>query len=294
MKKIDLHLHSSVSDGTLPPVELIDLAASAGLAAVALTDHDTTAGIPEFIQAAAKHPEILAIPGVEISCMLEHREIHILGLFIEWENLVLGEFLTKIRADRHERNLAVIERLAATGYKVSLEEIQSVSRGEVIGRPHFAKVIKDKYGFNTLQDVFDCCLKRGRPGYCPRRLPSPAETIAAIHAANGIAVWAHPIYRNHNEKSWGRRGLNALAPLGLDGVEAYYTLFNGEQTKILLHLAAEFNLVVSGGSDFHGDNSPGVLPGVGNGGLDIPFSLLEHMIARKKALIQKKEVQYEF
>lgn len=277
-------MHSIASDGTMHPHELIELAVSAGLAAVALTDHDNTAGIPDFMKAASDYPELLAIPGVEISCMLEHREIHILGLFIEWEDPTLNDFLAIIRTNRHERNLQVINRLALAGYPVSLEEVQAVSGGDVIGRPHFARVIKDKYAFATIQDVFDCCLKRGTPGFFPRTLPSPAETIKAIHAAKGIAIWAHPIYRNMNEKSWGRRGLKALAPLGLDGVEAYYSQFNQEQTKILLHLAAEFNISVSGGSDFHGDNSPGVLLGSGCGDLHVPFALLEALLNKKNAV----------
>ena len=181
-----------------------------------------------------------------------------------------------------------MEKLEQAGYPVSLEEVEAVSGGKIIGRPHFAQVIKEKYAFNTLQDVFENCLKRGTPGYHPRVLPWPAEAIAAIHAAGGVAVWAHPVYRNQNERSWVRRVLRKIAPEGLDAVEAYYSKFDATQTRIVIELAKEFNLALSGGSDFHGENSPGVMPGTGFGGLEVPENLLPPLLEIAKKYILKQ------
>jgi len=288
LKKIDLHIHSTASDGTLSPTEIIAAAASAELAAVALTDHDTTDGIDEFMAAGKAHPEMLTIPGIEISTLFDGREVHIVGLFIDHHNPKLLEFMKRIQGERHDRNLKLVEKLEQAGYPVSLKEVEAVSGGKIIGRPHFAQVIKEKYAFNTLQDVFENCLKRGTPGYHPRVLPWPAEAIAAIHAAGGVAVWAHPVYRNQNERSWVRRVLRKIAPEGLDAVEAYYSKFDASQTKIVIDLAKEFNLALSGGSDFHGENSPGVMPGTGFGGLEVPENLLPPLLEIAKKYILKE------
>ncbi|MFA6102292.1 MAG: PHP domain-containing protein [Victivallaceae bacterium] len=288
MKKIDLHMHSTASDGTFPPAEIVAAAAAAELAAVALTDHDTTDGIDEFMAAGRAHPEMLTIPGIEISTLFDGREVHIVGLFIDHHNPGLIGFIKRIQGERHDRNLKLVEKLEGAGYPVTMDEVTAVSGGKIIGRPHFAQVIREKYAFNTLQDVFENCLKRGTPGYYPRVLPQPAEAIKAIHAAGGIAVWAHPVYRNQNERSWVRRVLRKIAPEGLDAVEAYYSKFDANQTRIMTELAKEFNLALSGGSDFHGENSPGVMPGTGFGGLDVPENLLQPLLEIAKKYILKQ------
>ena len=288
MKKIDLHMHSTASDGTFSPSEIVAAASAANLAAIALTDHDTVDGIDEFIAAGKAHPELMVIPGIEISTYFEGREVHIVGLFIDHHNPQLLEFMKKIQGDRHERNMKLVEKLELAGYPVSIDEVTAVSGGKIIGRPHFAQVIKEKFAFENLQSVFECCLKRGTPGYHPRVLPQPPETIAAIHAAGGIAVWAHPVYRNQGEKAWGRRVLKQIAPAGLDAIEAYYSKFDSNQTRSMLELAQEFNLALSGGSDFHGENSPGVLPGVGFGELDVPENLLAPLLELRNKYILKQ------
>ena len=287
MKKIDLHMHSTASDGTFPPAQVAEMAAAAGLAAAALTDHDTTDGIDEFMAAGRAHPEMLTIPGIEISTLFDGREVHIVGLFIDHHNLGLIKFIQRIQGERHDRNLKLVEKLGLAGYSVSLDEVEAISGGKIIGRPHFAQVIKEKYGFNTLQDVFENCLKRGTPGFHPRVLPQPAEAINAIHAAGGVTIWAHPVYRHQNERSWLRRVLRKLAPEGLDAVEAYYSKFDASQTKVVIELAKEFNLALAGGSDFHGENSPGVTPGDGFGGLEVPENLLPPLLEIAKKYILK-------
>ncbi len=287
MKTIDLHMHSKASDGTFSPSELVAAAAAAQLSAAALTDHDTTDGIDEFIAAGKAYPEMLTIPGIEISTLFEGRELHIIGLFIEHHHPELLRFIKKLQSERHDRNLMLVEKLGKAGYPVSIEEVTAVSSGKIIGRPHFAQVIKEKYAFNTLQDVFENCLRRGAPGYHPRVLPQPAEAINAIHTAGGVAVWAHPVYRNQNERYWGRRVLKKLGPAGIDAVEAYYSKFDAKQTRIMTELAMEFNLAISGGSDFHGENSPGIMPGTGFGGLEIPENLLAPLLALARKYILK-------
>jgi hypothetical protein len=284
LKKIDLHAHSAASDGTFSPSEIVAAAVAAELAAVALTDHDTTDGIDEFMAAGKAHPEMLTIPGIEISTLFEGREVHIVGLFIDYHNPELLTFIRRIQGERHDRNLKLMEKLEQSGYPVSIDDVKAVSGGKIIGRPHFAQVIKEKYAFNTLQDVFENCLKRGAPGYHPRILPQPAEAINAIHAAGGIAVWAHPVYRNRNERSWVRRVLRKIAPEGIDAVEAYYSKFDANQTRIMTELAREFNLALSGGSDFHGENSPGVR----FGDLDVPENLLPPLLEIAKKYILKQ------
>ncbi len=290
MKKIDLHMHSTASDGTFSPSAIVAAASEANLAAIALTDHDTVDGIDEFVAAGKAHPELLAIPGIEISTYFEGREVHIVGLFIDHRNPQLLEFMKQIQTDRHDRNMKLIEKLELAGYPVLLSEVEAVSGGKIIGRPHFARVIKEKFAFENLQSVFECCLKRGTPGYHPRVLPRPDVTIAAIHAAGGVAVWAHPVYRNQSEKAWGRRVLKQIAPAGLDAIEAYYSKFDAGQTRMMTELAQEFNLAISGGSDFHGENSPGILPGVGTGDLDVPENLLPPLLElRKKYILNQSD-----
>lgn len=266
---IDLHAHSSASDGTLSPGELIALAARQNLTAVALTDHDTVSGLEEFI-AAARETTVYPVPGVEISAFYNNREIHLAGLFIDSHNQNLLELLKQMRIDREERNNVILNKLRSLGYHISEEEILEEAGGECVGRPHFAGALMKKYDFESRQDVFDQCLKRGTPGYSPRKLPPPDKVIEVIHEAGGLAVWCHPIYRTKGERSFVRKMLKLLVPMGLDAIEAYYSIFSTQQTQMLLTMAQEFGIAVSGGSDFHGDNQPHIKLGSGDGNMEIP------------------------
>lgn len=272
---IDLHIHSTASDGCRTPAELIAMAKELHLAAVALTDHDTVAGIDEFLS-AARDGAVTAVPGVEISTMFDHREVHVIGLFIDHHSPQLSAFLDEIRTRRHERNGKIISKLQARGYDITLEEAAAHAGGDVVGRPHIAQVLLGKYDeFETLQDVFDRLLKKGRPAYAPRALTTPAEAIRQIHDAGGVAVWAHPIFRQVNEYQWCRKAIKYLKHAGLDALEVYYTSFNAEQTEALRNYAAEFGLAMSGGSDYHGASFNEIQMGTGNGGLRIPYEFYE-------------------
>ncbi|MDD3153925.1 MAG: nickel-dependent lactate racemase [Victivallaceae bacterium] len=272
--RIDLHTHSCRSDGTDTPRELIEHAAAAELAAIALTDHDTVEGIEEFLSAAGGHPELEAVPGVELSCRYGAREMHLVGLYIDHHNPELLAFLEKMRTERNLRNERIRLKLEALGYPITQEELQAAAGGAAIGRPHFAKILVERDYFANVRAVFEKLLKRGCPAYAPRELPPPEKAIEVIHQAGGIAVWAHPIYRCRNERAWAKRILKHFVPAGLDAVESYYSLFGREETQIMSSLAEEFQILESGGSDYHGGIRPDFALGSGAGGLWVPEQLL--------------------
>ena len=282
MKVVDLHSHSTASDGSYSPSELVDLANDQGLSALALTDHDTVSGIDEFLQASS-YSELEAVPGVEVSVEYGGKEVHIVGLFIDWHCESLLALLSEIREHRNQRNELIIEKLRNMGYEITLQELLDVAGGESIGRPLLAKILIEKGYFTEVQEVFDKCLKRGAPAYCPRVLPTPAKAIDEIHKAGGLAVWAHPLYRAAKERTYLRKVLRELVKYGLDAVEAYYTSFSSDQTASVLAVAKEFSLDVSGGSDFHGANQNGVMLGCGYGDLSVPYEVFEKL--REKASV---------
>ena len=281
---IDLHVHSTASDGRDAPGRIPVLASAVGLTAVALTDHDTVAGIPEFLASAAKIPHLQAIPGVELSAMYCSREIHIVGLWVHPENGEFQDYLAGQRAERAERAEKIRIRLTSLGYPVSQSELKEVCGNDSPGRPHFAEILVKKFGFPDLPSAFAKLLKNGAPGYVARRLPPPRAAIHAIHAAGGVAVWAHPVYRERNERAFARRMMKKLSSpeTGLDGAEGYYSLFGPGETAMICGLAEEFSLAVSGGSDYHGRPEQGIQLGYGAGKLRVPDELLTELEARRK------------
>ena len=277
---IDLHTHSRASDGSDSPAELFRAAKQAGLSAIALTDHDTISGLPEFLR-AAEGSGLTAVPGVEISSNLYNKEIHILGLFVDPVSSELNAFLEAARNQRNTRNRLMLEKLNAIGYEITMDELQNAAHGESVGRPHVAELLVRKGYFATIQEAFDSCLKRGGRAYTPREPVPPGECIRAIHAAGGLTFWAHPVYRARSERATVRRFLKVLVPLGLDGLEAYYPVFTARQTAMLNEMAQEFGILRTGGTDYHGEDvHPGIKLGVGSGDLCVPDDLLEPMRAR--------------
>jgi len=277
MKYIDLHSHSTASDGSFSPSELITKATDIGLAALALTDHDTVSGLPEFMDAAASVGSLEAVPGVEVSVEFKGKEVHIVGLFVDDSCASFLEMLCEIRNHRNHRNELIITKLQGMGFDITLEELLDIAGGESIGRPLLAKILIQKGYFTEVQEVFDKCLKRGAPAYCARVLPTPERAIQEIHNAGGVAIWAHPLYRAANERSYLRKVLRELTKFGLDGIEAYYTSFTSAQTRAVVDVAEEFSLPLSGGSDFHGANQKGIELGVGFGELAVSYELLEKL-----------------
>ena len=272
---IDLHVHSTASDGTETPSKLVEMAINTGLSAIALTDHDTVSGVREFLD-AGKNSGINVIPGVEISCWDRSKELHIVGLFIDPECESLVNFLEKMREERALRNRLIIHKLQTLGYDISEEEVSVVAGGESIGRPHIAQVLVEKGFFESIQDVFDTLLKRGKRGYIARNLKRPPEVCRLIHEAGGVAIWAHPVSGQHSgERAYVKKMLKGLIPAGLDGIETFYTTFNRNQSTLLEELAEINGLLRSGGSDFHGTTRPFTKLGTGGGCLSVPDSFLE-------------------
>lgn len=281
MDYIDLHTHSNASDGTFTPAEVYASALEINLTAVALTDHDTVSGLAEFIAAGEDHPECAAVPGVEIACQLENKEIHLLGLFIDPNNEVLLNLLEFCRNERMKRNRDIFLKLHFLGYDldIGMEEFGGKDLLE-IGRPHFARALVNHYDFPTMQSCFDKLLGHNKPAWISRRYPNPDEVINAVHRAGGIAVWAHPILRDVPDRAFLTRCCRRLKKMGLDGIEAYYSMFSARETALINETAGQFGLLTSGGSDFHGDNRPNILLGFGSGGLRVPeelyFNLKNH------------------
>lgn len=281
---IDLHIHSTSSDGSCSPTEIVKMAKELGLAAIALTDHDTVAGIPEFLHQAEMAENMALVPGVEISVDLFGSEAHIVGLFIDHENQDLLKLLREIRDNRDQRNIQIIAKLNDKGYDITLDEVLEVAGGESVGRPHFAKILIEKGYFTENQEVFDKCLKKGAPGYCARKLPRLDDAINHIHGAGGIAIWAHAVYRRDDEHSYVRKTIKKLIKFGLDGVETYYTTFQPHQQDMMASLAAEFKMIPSGGSDFHGSNQPKIQLAHGYGDMRIPEEVYHNLKRRHEEM----------
>ncbi len=278
--RIDLHVHSCASDGSDRPEELIRKAAELGLQGIALTDHDTVSGLPEFLS-AAKEYGIRAVPGVEISTRQYTKELHIVGLFIDPESEVLLKLLEEMRSGRETRNRAILERLAIMGYDISYQELVDIAGGESIGRPHIAALLLKKGYFTEAREAFERCLKRGCRAFVPRELPSPERAIQVLHEAGGLAIWAHPVSGQSGERTFARKMIRQLLPFGLDGIEVRYSMFSEHQTKMMEGFAEEFHLLKSGGSDYHGLNQLGIELGTGKGDLAVPVEFFDAMQERK-------------
>jgi predicted metal-dependent phosphoesterase TrpH len=277
MSRLDLHLHTTHSDGSCTPTEIIGLAHQAGVTALAITDHDIMTGVAEAV-AAGQECGIEVIPGVEISALADNSELHILGYFFDRQDSDLLGHLKALRSARHRRNPLIVERLQTLGIDITYDEVRALAGTDSIGRPHIARVLMDKQIVPSAKEAFDRFLAEGKPAYVPRELPSPAEAIRWIKAARGLAVLAHP--------TWVKAGEQSLIDLvrrlkadGLDGVEVYYSTHTARQTREYLSLAQQLGLLVTGGSDFHGLTKPDIEVGIGKGTLHIPVSLLSKMKA---------------
>ena len=273
MSRIDLHLHTTYSDGSLPPAEVLGLARKAGVSALAITDHDIVDGIPEAIEAGA-HLGIEVIPGIEISSRYGENELHMLGYFLDWKDSSLSSRLVQLRASRHRRNPRIIEKLNELGLDLTYEEVKALAGTESIGRPHIARVLMAKGYVRSAKEAFDRYLAEGAAAYVPRELPEPAEAIAWIRTARGIPVLAHPTWVK--ESAEGLFGLcDKLKAEGLGGIEVHYSTHKPQQTSQFLEIARRLDLLVTGGSDFHGLTKPDIEVGVGRGNLKVPEKLLE-------------------
>ncbi len=281
MSRIDLHLHTTHSDGSFSTREVMAFAKQAGLAALAITDHDIVEGIPEAT-AIGKELGIEVVPGVEISSRLGESELHILGYFLNWTDPLLAQRLSALRDSRHLRNPKIVQRLNELGIPITYEEVRALAGTESVGRPHIARLLMEKKFVTSAKEAFDRYLANGRPAFVDRELPEPAEAVRWIREAGGVPVLAHPTWVRASAE--GLRVLvRELKTAGLGGIEVHYSTHTPSQTTEYLDLAKQCELLVTGGSDFHGVTKPDIEVGIGRGQLKVSEKLLDPL--RKAATL---------
>jgi 3',5'-nucleoside bisphosphate phosphatase len=276
---LDLHTHSTCSDGSETPDRVVELASEAGCSAVALTDHDGCFGLA-MARARAGEIGIRFVPGCEVSCRHNGTSLHLLCYFVDEDSPTINALLEKIRGDRALRNAAIAARLRELGYGLSLADVAAEAKGDVVGRPHFAAVLMRLGAANSIEDAFDRILGEGRPGYVARAPLSPGDVIDAASADGGVACLAHPFA---SEPSIGRLSglVDDLQGAGLVGLEAWYASYDPPRRMLLAELARTKGLVATGGSDFHGAYRPGVTIGIGEGDLEVADGVLDELARRR-------------
>lgn len=282
MKTIDLHVHSNASDGSFSPSEVVALANEAGLSYFALTDHDTIDGVDEAIKASNSYPELTVIPGIELSCYYNDRELHIVGLFIDYKDQTFQNELAKLKNAREERNRKMVQKFVDNGIELTMDELLHGNPKSVITRAHFARVLVEKGYCANKTEAFDKYLGIGCPFYLPKPKVTPEHVIDLIKSVGGTPILAHPYSYKFDKAQINKILDETLIPLGVVGIECYYSTYDLGQTQELRSTALAKGLLVSGGSDFHGVVKPDISIGIGRGNLHIPSTLLDEMISKRK------------
>ncbi len=270
---IDLHVHSTCSDGTLSPEEVAHAAKAAGLCAIALTDHDSLEGV-KACQQVGEALGVRVIAGIELSADYHGKEIHILGYFVDKNQAVLQETLDQVIAERNARNLLMLEKLHALGFALTLDDLSQGVPNAIITRAHFARALREKGYVASNNEAFALYIGDGCPAYVPKASLDFTTCIDLIHASGGKAVLAHPgIYKfaTGNIKEL----IRTLKAHGLDGVEVIYPKHSPETIAMLMRFCKEENLAITGGSDFHGANKPDIAIGKGLGTTEVPLERIE-------------------
>lgn len=283
MNFVDLHTHTTASDGSLTPTELVAEAASLAMEVIAITDHDTLAGLAEGLAAGERY-KIEVIPGVEINTDVPGGEVHILGYFVDPDDPDLNAELTRLREGRVGRAQKMVEKLQALGAPITWEQVKAIAGEAPVGRPHLAQALVEVGFVASEREAFDKYIGREGPAYVERLRMTPAEATAIIARARGVPVLAHPepigaAAEFGSSVDW-ESSLPELIRAGLRGLEAYYTGYTAVVTERLLALARRFGLIVTGGSDYHG---PGRLVSATLGGVYVPLKA----VRRLKALAQE-------
>ena len=283
-KLIDLHTHSLKSDGSMTPAEVVREAKRAGLAAIALSDHDTVDGIRE---AAAEGEKIgvEVIPAIEFSVQSK-TETHILGYFIDIENPDLLKTLKEVVDLRIERNYVTCQRLNELGFDITIEEVRALAPNNFVGRAHFARVLMDKGYTKSVKEGFDLYMTSGKYAYCEKQRLTARNAVELIGKCGGISFLAHPHLTKLGDDEL-KEFLKELKGFGLSGLEGYYTDYTPEMQEKYQAMAKESGLLISGGTDFHAAMKPHISIGTGLGNMKIPYSVLEAMKAERDRL--KKE-----
>ena len=276
--KIDLHMHSTFSDGHLTPTNLVRLLARRGLDVAALTDHDSTEGLDEATAEAERHSGLRIIPGVEISASHPSRsdaDVHVLGYFVDHTNVLFRQQLLELRDERDDRGQRMLAKLAALGYPLEWERVKQIAEEAGVGRPHIAQAMVERGYLTDYRQAFDGLLNDGGTAFVGRSRLTMEGAAEMINAAGGVAVLAHPLYYDGYE-----RLLPTLADMGIAGFEAHYAQFSTEQQRGLLALAERYDMLPCGGSDYHAtDRDDEALPGTDGP----PLAVLEELERRAAA-----------
>lgn len=284
MKRVDLHVHSNKSDGTYTPSELVDYALEKGLCAFALTDHDTTDGLKEALSYAADKP-IEVIPGIEFSTEYEGKDVHVLGLYIHYEEPAFQAKLQSFVDARIERNKKMCRNLQEAGIDITYEKLCEESLGAVITRSHYAAYLLNHGYVKSRADAFSQYVGDHCKYFVPREKVTPSQAVDIILKAKGVPILAHPpLY--HMGKDRLDTLVCRLKADGLVGIEAIYSTYSNQEERDMFRLAKKYDLLPSGGSDFHGGNKPGLDLAVGYGKLFVPESILEDI--KKAAITESK------
>jgi 3',5'-nucleoside bisphosphate phosphatase len=279
---IDLHTHSTMSDGTDTPERVVELATDAGLSALALTDHDTLDHVPEA-RAAAHTRGMRLVPGCEISCELRGRapgSMHLLVFFADDGAGELQERLAALQVARNERNVQIVEALNARAIPIALDEVRAHAGPGSVGRPHIARVLMEGGYVASIQEAFDVWLGKGCPAYFERDRLGPEDAIELTHASGGVCAVAHPGSLGLEDAALDEF-VGELAGAGLDGLECEYGAYLPEERAPFHELARRHGLAPTGGSDYHGENKPGLSVGTGRGDLQVPDRYLDELESRR-------------
>jgi len=269
--KADLHLHTTASDGRLRPEEIVRKASQLGLDVIAITDHDTVEGIPPALESAKSFPQLLVIPGVEINTDVLQGEVHILGYFIDYHDPELDHSLKELRNSRYERGRKMVAKLADLGIEIDWERVLELATGGTIGRPHIAQAMVEGGYSSSLQEAFTKYIGRNGPAYVERKKLTPLDAVELIFNAGGLPFLAHPAEIKNLEAF-----VPQLKEAGMVGLEIYYANYSPSKIARLQALAKKYDLIASGGSDYHGwDNTIGA----NIGSVDMPPELVRQFIS---------------
>jgi len=282
LRKIDLHTHSTASDGTLSPAELVVSAKARGIVALSITDHDTFEGVSEALEAGQREG-VRVVSGVELS--VDHRDgsIHLLGYGFDHCNKALIRAVEYLIESRNERNLGMIKRLSELGFSITLEDVRELSKRGALGRAHLAQWLYISRQVGSIDEAFDKLIGKGKPAYLDRKRLDLSDACSLIHAAGGVTVWAHPGLHKGN-LSHKLNQLQDWKRMGLDGLESDYSGHSIVLRDMLRLKAKDIGMIFTGGSDFHGDIRPSVQLGDGPGGEDIAYECWENLNGRLKEI----------
>lgn len=274
MSRVDLHIHSTASDGSLNPADIVRQAAERGLSAIALADHDTVGGIAPAIEAAKILPKLKVIPAIELSTDVPQGEVHVLGYFIDYADREFQVTLERMRHSRLHRAQGMIAKLKNFGIYIDWERVQEIAGTGSMGRPHIAQAMLEKGYITSFKEAFDKYISRDGPAYVEREKMTPVEAVELLLQVNGLPVLAHPFTANNTEML-----IAELKAAGLVGIETYYNGYTADEISRLVSLADKFGLIATGGSDYHGLDATNETM---IGGVNVPLESVERLMALAK------------